>query len=91
MNSILLYGFKLIKARCHVPARMACRCFWDQNTDSYAQEVYSNVRMAHIFFSALGIIWLHIFQWGSWEMGMGRLMESSNEWATCGPSRQTGG
>mmetsp|Transcript_12671 Transcript_12671/g.35664 ORF Transcript_12671/g.35664 Transcript_12671/m.35664 type:complete len:121 (+) Transcript_12671:313-675(+) len=22
--------------------RMACRCFWDQNTDSYAQEVYSN-------------------------------------------------
>ncbi len=24
--------------------RMACRCFWDENTDNYAQEVFSNVR-----------------------------------------------
>ena len=25
---------------------MACGCFWDENTDNFAQEVYSNVSKA---------------------------------------------
>lgn len=24
-------------------SRMACRCFWDSDTDNYASEIYSNV------------------------------------------------
>ena len=23
---------------------MGCRCFWDQNTDNYAEETFTNVR-----------------------------------------------
>ena len=27
--------------------RMGCRCFWDSDTDGYAEDTYRNVRTAH--------------------------------------------
>ena len=27
--------------------RMGCRCFWDSDTDGYAEDTYRNVRNAH--------------------------------------------
>mmetsp|Transcript_21199 Transcript_21199/g.37761 ORF Transcript_21199/g.37761 Transcript_21199/m.37761 type:complete len:121 (-) Transcript_21199:75-437(-) len=43
-------GWKRYKFVCQVVigeqrgqgTRMACRCFWDQNTDNFAQETFSN-------------------------------------------------
>ena len=34
-----------LRIRC-LPSlhRMGCRCFWDQNTDNYAEETFTNVR-----------------------------------------------
>ena len=27
---------------------MGCRCFWDSDTDGYAEDTYRNVRTAHL-------------------------------------------
>ena len=48
--------------------RMACRCFWDENTDNYAQEVYSNVRP--LSRPAVGSLWLWERRGRGWKVSV---------------------